>query len=268
MLITERLGTYNDDRTLVAYPDREKKLVVVEDLTSGELWEIDTQGGRVSFTPDNRLLWTVFDAEVSWRAREVEIWLAEVDGSQAQALVTLERGSPAAWFSDDELLIQTRIEGSEDVALSLLSIKDGSMREFATIPAVRDGLLSKDRRYLVYTIRLQDNPTENGIWLLDFEADGQEPELLPFFGAYRWRDNRRIIFVPFDPATAEHVFFEYDVVTRQSRRLSPADPLAEGLIIANNDWQVAPDGTKIGLVAIKDQQLDGIWVVEIGQPGE
>jgi len=166
------------------------------------------------------------------------------------------------------LLISSRLEDSEDSLLSILSITDGSIREFAQVPALRDGLLSKDRRHLVYTIRFDEDPSENGIWLLDFESPEQEPEPLPFFGAYRWRDNQHIVYIPFDPDAIHHTFYEYNIVTQQSRPLTPENPLAEGLTIANNDWQVSPDGRKIGLVAIKDGELDGIWVVEIGPPGE
>jgi hypothetical protein len=35
------------------------------------------------------------------------------------------------------------------------------------------------------------------------------------------------------------------------------------LTVANNDWQVSPDGRQIALVAAKGTELDGIWVLDI-----
>jgi hypothetical protein len=122
--------------------------------------------------------------------------------------------------------------------------------------------LSPDRRYLVYYVTFEPDTEKNGVWLLDLQAAKPAPEKLPFFGSYRWRDNEHLIYVPFDPEATEHNFYEYDIRTGQTRSLFPA---GTNLIIANSDWQVSPDGSKIALVAAKGAALDGIWVLEIGQ---
>ena len=36
-----------------------------------------------------------------------------------------------------------------------------------------------------------------------------------------------------------------------------------GLVIANNDWQVSPDGKRIALLASTGSELDGIWLLDI-----
>jgi hypothetical protein len=69
-----------------------------------------------------------------------------------------------------------------------------------------------------------------------------------------------MIYVPLDPAASEHNFYEYNILTGQTRSLFPA---GTNLTIANNDWQVSPDGRKIALVAAKGMALDGIWVLNI-----
>ena len=264
-LVTERLGQYNQENTLLAYPDPASEFVTVERLEDGQTWQIDTQGSSVSFTPDNRLIWTVDDDEVWWRSQQNEVWLAEADGSDAQRLIALQRASLIAWLSDTELLVSRRLPPTQDVMLSKLSIDDGAMRDLVQLPRIRGVLLSSDKRHLVYMTRFEEN-MPSGVWLLDLEAASPATEPLPFFGSYRWRDEQRLIYIPFDPEATQHIFYEYDLETQQSRPLFPPgeEPNA-GFIIANNDWQVSPDGSKIALLAANGAELDGIWVVEIGQ---
>lgn len=263
-LVIERLGVYNHDGSLIAYPDRKQGQAMIERLADGERWAVDTQGNGVSFTPDGRLLWTVYDSEVAWRARTGEVWLADVDGSNARVLATLRRGGPAAWLSDEMLLITSRVPPAQDTVLSTLSLTDGTITELIQLPRTRGMNISPDRRYLVYMVRLHPEQGNNGIWLLDLEAPKLKPQRLPFFGAYRWRDNQRLVYVPFEPEAEGHVFYEYDLVSGQTRQLFPEEGHTLSLTIANNDWQVSPDGSKIAMVAVRGNELDGIWVVEIG----
>ena len=88
------------------------------------------------------------------------------------------------------------------------------------------------------------------------------PQKLPFFGSYRWRDNERLIYVPFDPEATTHDFYEFNVRTGQTRSLFPA---GTNLTIANSDWRISPDGRKIALVAANGTALDGVWVLELDQ---
>lgn len=264
-LVLNRLGIYNHDRTLLAYPDRGSGLAVVEDLTSGEQWQLDTRESGVSFTPDGRLLWTEYDSDVEWRARQVEVWLADIDGNNAHMLAALERGGPATWLTDSELLVAQRLPPNNDILLSSLSIADGTLTELVQLPRTRGAAFSPDKRYMVYLVRFNVDSDKNGIWLLDFENPDLESEPLPFFGAYRWRDNRHLVYVPFDPEAEGHVFYEYDVVSGQTRPLFPKDGNPLKLTIANNNWQISPDGSKIALLAARETELDGIWVIDLGQ---
>ena len=118
---------------------------------------------------------------------------------------------------------------------------------------------------MVYLVRFNDNSDENGIWLLDLQDPNLEPQPLPFFGAYRWRDNQHLVYVPFDPEADSLTFYEYDVVSGETRPLFPHDGSSLNLAIANNDWQISPDGTKIAMVAAKDAKLYGIWILDIGE---
>ena len=263
-LVTERLGHYSADKSMVAYPNRAEGLVIIENLADGQQWEVDTGENSVSFTPDGRLLWTNYDRDVPFQSRRTEIWLADTDGSNAEMLTTLERGGPAAWLSDTELLVARRLRPENDILLSSLSIEDGTLTELAQLPRTRGAIFSPDKRYMAFLVRFNADSSNNGLWLFDFENLDVEPAPLPFFGAFRWRDDQHLVYIPFDPEAEGLVFYEYNVRSGQTSPLFPSDGTPLDLTIANNDWRVSPDGSKIALVAERDKELDGIWVIDIG----
>jgi len=262
-LVTTWLGLYSPDERLVAYPDPTTGLTVIERLADGQTWEIDTQEERPRFSPDSRrLMWTLSDEDAPRDTRLETVWLADVDGSNARIILSARRTNVAGWLADDMLLLTRRVAGSSDETLLTLSLAGGRQTELLTLPEPRGLHLSPDRRYLVYYVTFEPDSSKNGLWLLDLEAETLAPQKLPFFGTYRWQDNERLIYVPFDPDAAGHNFFEYNVRTGRSERLFPA---GTGLTIANNDWRVSPDGSKIALVAANGADLDGIWVLELDQ---
>lgn len=262
-LVTERLGVYSPDVQLFAYPDRESGLAVVERLADGQEWEIDTQGRSLSFTSDSwHVLWTTYDEDAPRDTREETMWLANLDGSDARVLLQARRTDAVAWLSSDELLMTRRISGGSDQQLFTLSLADGGQTELLQVSRIRGLILSPDRRYLAYYVTFEPEVEKNGVWLIDLQNLEQPAQKLPFFGTYRWRDNERLIYVSFDPDASEHNFYEYNILTGQTRSLFPA---GTGLVIANNDWQVSPDGRKIVMVAANGTEFDGIWVLQIDQ---
>ncbi|GAB4544742.1 MAG: hypothetical protein Kow0063_38540 [Anaerolineae bacterium] len=260
-LVTQRLAVYSPDGTMLAYPDRNRGLAIIERLEDGQRWEVDTQGHGVSFTPDSqRLIWVTYDEDEAWDTREETLWLADLDGKNARPLFSAQRTDLVAWLSDDELLMVRSFEETSDVQLFKLSLTDGLQTLLKTGPGMRGLALSPDRRRLVYYVRFEPDASQNGVWLMDVQDLTQAPEKLPFFGAYRWRDRQHLIYVPFDPEATSHDFYEYNVLTGHTRPLFPS---GTNLTIANNDWQVSPDGRKIALVAARGTALDGIWVLNI-----
>jgi hypothetical protein len=263
-LIEERLAVYSPDGNLIAFPDRDNGLAIVERPGDGQRWEVDTQEHGVSFTPDSQgLIWTAFDEDAPWDTREETIWLADLDGGNTQALFSARRTDPIDWLSDDELLMVQGYPDTSDERMFKLSLRDGAETTLREGTRMRGLALSPDKRHLVYYARFEPDAAQNGVWLMDLQNPTQAAQKLPFFGTYRWRDDHRLIYVPLDPGSASHDFYEYDVRTGQTRPLFPG---GSSLIIANNDWQVSPDGLKIALVAAKGTELDGIWVLGIDHP--
>ena len=266
-LVTGRLGVYSPNGQLVAYPNHETGLAVIERLSDGRRWEVDTQGHSLSFTPDSlHVTWTTYDEDAPSDNREETIWLADIDGRNVRDVLRTRRTQVVAWLSADELLLTRRIPGGSAQQLLSLSLADGLQTELLpATPRMRGLALSPDKRYLAYYVSQEAETDKNGIWLLDLRDPASVPRKLPFFGTYRWRDNQRLVYVPFDPDAREHNFHEYDVLARKTRTLFLA---GTGLMIANNDWQVSPDGRRIAMVAANGTVLDGIWVLDIQQNQE
>ncbi len=262
-LVTERLGIFSPNGALVAYPGRTKGMTLIERLADGKTWEIDTQGRSPSFTPDSqRVTWRVFDDDAPSDNREEVVWLANVDGNDAHVLLRVRRTNLITWLADDKLLASRRIPGGSDEQLLIISLPDGSETELLQTPRRRGLALSPDRRHLVYYVSFERETENNGLWLLDLQDSKPVPQKLPFFGSYRWRDNERLIYIPFGPEATEHNFYEFNVRTGQTRSLFPG---GTNLTIANSDWRVSPDGRKIALLAAKGTALDGVWVLELDQ---
>jgi Tol biopolymer transport system component len=238
-------------------------MTVIERLADGEAWEIDTDGRSPSFTPDSRrITWRVFNDDAPSDNREEVMWVANVDGSNARILLQARRTNLLTWLPDDKLLASRRIPGGSNEEWFILSPEDGSETKLLQVPRPRGLALSPDRRHLVYYVTFESEAEKNGLWLVDLQEAQPVPQKLPFFGSYRWRDDERLIYVPFDPAATEHNFYEYNIRTRKTRSLFPT---GTNLMIANSDWRVSPDGRKIVLVAGKGTALDGVWMLELAQ---
>ncbi len=259
-LVSQRLGLYSPDESLLAYPGRREGETIIERLADSQTWSLDTGGRNPSFSPDSRrIMWSVYDDDAPSDTREETLWLANADGSEARVLLKARRTDPVAWLSGDRLLMSRRIPGGSDEQWSILSMATGRQTDLFQSPRMRGLALSLDRRYMVYYVTFEE-AGQNGLWLLDMDSSSPVPQKLPFFGSYRWRDNERLIYVPFDPAAGEHNFYEYNVSTGQSRPLFPA---GTNLTIANNDWRISPDGRHLAVVVGNGAALNGIWLLDL-----
>ena len=174
-------------------------------------------------------------------------------------VATLPRGGFSGWISDEVVLLSGRESlQSQEQVLFALSLLDGGTVELARGKRLRGELLSPDSAWLAYFVALDEDPAQNGVWLV--RTDGSERRKLPrdLFGAYQWRDARRLLIIPFRPETDSHEIWEFDTGIGQARQLT--DPELTSFKIANGDWTVSPDGRQVAFVESRDRN---IWLLRL-----
>ena len=134
-----------------------------------------------------------------------------VDGSNQRQLGALGRVSVLAWLDDSTLLLSLfeTEDGSSRFALkqatiATFSITNQVLTPRFTIERPRGVNLNPSKTGMTYFIALADDPANNGIWYVDLTAPQPEPRRLPFFGSYKWRDDRTLIYIPFNPDAESH----------------------------------------------------------------
>jgi len=263
-LVTERIAFYAADLSyVVAYGQGEtaiERLSGPLDETVVERWTVPAGGRPISISPGRtRIAWQVSNDDAPVERRITQIWIANLDGSDARSVATLARGSLAGWLSEERLLLAGResLESRETI-LYTFSLIDAATVELVRAERPRGYGLSADGRWLVYYITFSDDPSENGLWLV--RTDGTERRQLDrsLFGDYAWRDARRLLIIPFRPDAAFHELWEVDVETGQARRL--IDPQVTSFKVANADWQVSPDGRHLVFVESSDRN---IWMLTL-----
>jgi hypothetical protein len=267
--LSDRLAYTSPNGRYYAYPDRINGLAVIEDIESGESWTLDLNERPVNFTPDGEhILWIDTDPDTPFEERVLDFWLLSVDGTERRQIATLQRASTETWLDNDTLLISIldNEEGDSRFAiqkttLARFSMIDGTITELFEAERPRGLTLNPSNTALVYYGALNENPEDNGTFYVDLTAQVPTPQPIPWIGSYQWQDDDTLIYVPFDPEAESHLFYHYDVASGESRQLTTTEQTP--LVIANNDWSISPDGSKILLLAANGFALDGLWLVEL-----
>jgi Tol biopolymer transport system component len=263
-LVTERIAFYTEDLTYRI--ELSGDTTVIERLaaplsgTVSARWTVPAGGRPVSISPGRkRIAWQVSNEDLPFERRTTQVWVANLDGSDARSMATLPRGGFSDWISDDVLLMNGResLESREQV-LYTFSLADGRTTELVRAERFRGGLLSPDRAWLAYYIALDEDPAQNGLWLVRTDGTGRHRLAPDLFGAYQWRDSRRLLIIPFRPEATFHELWELDVETGETRRLT--NPEITPFKIANGDWTVSPDGRYVAFVESHDRN---IWLLTL-----
>ena len=116
-LVSEKLGIFSSTMKYRAF--LENGVTLVERLADGQQWQIANGGRLVYFSADDEYLaWVMPSSSSGLR----EVWVSQVDGSQAQRLYASAGASFVAWLADGRILIQEQAQdGSGDQVLSVLS---------------------------------------------------------------------------------------------------------------------------------------------------
>jgi len=254
-LVTERVGLFSPDMKLAAYPERGQTYI---ERLGGERWIAPSGGRAISFSPDSqKILWQAASSSENFDRRVVEVWIANVDGSDPQPVARLIGGGVSGWFPDGQrLLVNGRESAASDSFLAALHLADGSLTEIARGPRLRGGALSPAGGWAAHQITFSGAAGLDGLWLA--RTDGSGARRLEVFGAYRWRSEGRLLVIPLEADGASHRLLEVDAESGAVRALT--DPAVTPFRVAVGDWAPSPDGRHVVFVSADDRNL---WVIDL-----
>jgi Tol biopolymer transport system component len=233
-------------------------VTLVERLKDGQQWQISNGGRLVYFSEDEtKLAWVSSAANSALR----EVWVSQVDGSQAQRVYQGFGASLVNWLADGRILIQEQASDSSAQTLLLLSLAK-KVGEAAQVQAVvqgyrlRNPLASPDGRWIAYYATFEEDAEANGIWLADTHSG--EKQRLSLFGAYRWRDANHLLVIPLDLEQQQHRLWQVEAATGAAIALT--DPELTPFKVGGGDWKVSPDGRWMIFVSAGD---NNIWLMKL-----
>jgi Tol biopolymer transport system component len=259
-LFSQRLGPFSDDMAFNAFLQNGRTMV--ERTSDGQQWSIDNGGRRVSFSPDNaHIAWVVSEQSGNFDVRKGDIYLANVDGSNARLLATLYGGGVQGWFHDSQRLLVSGKAQRDDITptLSILNVADGSLNKLIDVERARSILLSPDDRWIAYYVSQARDEAQDGMYVLDVTQERPQPLRLDFFGAYRWCSPTRLYYVPMQTDAPSQSLWRFDVTTLQSTPVITAGA-DSSFRISNGDWDLSPDGRHVVYVNAIDHN---IWLITL-----
>lgn len=238
--------------------------VTINDLVTGKVTTPPTDGNQVAISPDGtRLAWQVRAAgSGSNNQRQTTFWVAGLDGSEAQAGASLRGGSLVGWLGNGALLLQRTADADDDKrTLVRYDIEAGTTTDLDSGTRFNGMALSPSGEFIVYYISLDENKAQNAIWVMN-TTTGKKQQL-PVIGGYQWRDATRLLVIPVPSGTPAFHVEEYDAASATLRPLT--DPAVLPFRVANNDWMLSPDGSRMVFVSAEDGNL---WLLELGAPSD
>ena len=260
-LVNEIIGFRSPDRSTVA--TLQGDLARFTNEQSGQSWTVDTGGNWPRYSPQgDRILWAATDREGPYDRRQTDIWLANLDGSNSQLILSTYGGGVADWFPDGQrlLIIGRDTPSEEKQTLFSYDLTNGQRVNLFSHKRLREAEISPGGSWIVFFVTFSDDEAvENGLWVVSADGAVQRRLELPGFGAYRWQDDQTLLLIPMrSPGQESMQLWAIEVATNQSRPLT--DPASLSFSISNGDWEVSPDGRQVIFVNSADQN---IWLITL-----
>lgn len=259
-LVNQTIGFRNPDRSVVATMDGNLARFVNE--STGQSWAVDTGGNWPRYSPNGRyILWEARDQEGPYDRRKSDIWLAELDGSNSRLLLTVTGGGFVEWLPNSNriLLVDRQNPDKEERTLLAYNWDTDQRVNLVTEKRLRGVEVSPGGSWIAYFLTFADDPQKDGIWVASSNGETRYKLNTPGFGAYRWRNDTTLFYIPMRPSAAESMqLWAVDVLANQSSPLT--NPASLSFSISNGDWEAAPDGRHIIFVNSADQN---IWLITL-----
>jgi hypothetical protein len=218
---------------------------------------VNTDGALPTISADNsRLLWQIADYLLvpGEDYPAVEIFTSEIDGSQPRRLWQ-QAGGEAMWLDATRVLIVTPELDSPQTTLTVYDTTTDQSYELGTWDWLRGLDVGPGGERIMFYLIWQTDPAQNGVYTLPTQA-GATTEKLPWFGAWRWRDNDSVYYLPFSIGwhnADKQVIGYYNFAMHVTRYVTNINTMP--ITIGNNDWSVSPDGSRILFRSALDHEL-------------
>lgn len=250
------------DRYVIALVPQTPYSVTVHDRQTGESWPLHGVGSLPFIAPDGARV--AYDGRMSQQTlfatgRQTTLVVAALDGSDPQHLAMLYGVGIVAWFPDGTRLLALGKQNPGDARAALWQVdaETGALAQLDDGAHLRNISLSPDGAWLVYLKAFEQDPGRNTTWALHVRT-GERRRLL-FAGRYAWvgSEDATLVYVPPRRAPGQGFsVWKLDVASGERARL--VDPAQTPLFIANGDWALSPDGTRLAFVSAEDY---AIWLL-------
>jgi Tol biopolymer transport system component len=250
-------ATVSPDSSRIAFPDFAANITRIQEFGKQTTATISNNAAYVWFSMDGR--------QVAWLERApgaqpssnvdrlVRVWVANADGSNARRLGPTVRAADLTWFPDgNRLLFTGRDTDGGNPGIYVLDIAAGALTRVVAAFSPRGARLSPDGTHIAYLAALEENPDDNGLFIV--KADGSEKQKLPLLGGVRWSpDSQSLIILPFQTDNGPDQLVRIDAATLATTSLT--DRAALPFRVAQDEWQLAPDGSRIVFTALQDGNI-------------
>ena len=229
---------------------------ILERLSDGRRVRLTIAGSNLNFSPsETRVAWSVSGTGPRFDTVTTRVYTAQLSSTSSaftvsapKLVATLYGGGVAGWLGETEILMTGKsVPSQRDRTLRAVNIVTGAARGFGGALNFRGVSISPGGRYVAYYISF-DSAARNGMFVLDTKTGAKRK--LNWIGSYRWRGADRLAYVPLEVNVSTHRILEWNAVSGQSRELAKL-----GRKIAGDDWQIAPNGSRIAFVSAGDRNL-------------
>lgn len=250
-------ATVSPDGSRIAFPDFANHVTRIQEFGKQSTATIGNNAAYVWFSQDGR--------QVAWLAlapgaqpssnvdRLVRVWVANADGANVRQRGPTVRAADVTWFPDGQRLLFTgRDTDGGNPGIYVLDITTGALTRIVNAFSPRATRLSPDGTQIVYLATLEANPDDNGLFIVN--ADGSAKRKLPLVGGVRWSpDSKGLLMLPFQTDNGADQLVRIDATTLGTTPIT--DRAALPFRVAQDEWHVAPDGTRIVFNALTDSNI-------------
>lgn len=256
-LLSERYGTFAPNAALVAYPDGEVTRLAHLD---GTVIATIPNGGKRTYLPatNDRVAWMTPANGVPIVSVSLDppfqITIMRLDTGEIDTPPAVFIGETMHWFPDGRrILVNGRDSRAEHPGLWILDTATGKATLIFESPWLESPAISPDGRQIIYTATLQRDQQLNGIWRIN--ADGSGRQQLAISGGYRWLpDSSGLLYIPAPTDRPNDELWHYTLADNRSTLIVSAEQAP--FTVAQNEWEVAPDGKAIAYRSATD---NAIW---------